>query len=146
MTAIALPMRPAQGSGRSFRTFFFISLMICFSIAAGILIKTHANKHSLADTVRNCPSDRLGAILSNPTTGRKVKLCEFQPRQWGRFVFEQTETGAEEEVTSFADSARPTRNLLGRVVRNLLNQGYKGVEWIRPDVADEVIQILAETQ
>lgn len=144
MTAMSLPAKQSFENQRrpSFAPILILLAVVALAIAAGVILKDHAARHSMADKVRNCPDDRLGAIIINPITNRKAKVCEFEPGQWGRMIVEQTENSVE-EVTSYADSARKTRNLIDRVMRNLLNQGYSRVEYMRPDVAEVVMQILS---
>jgi hypothetical protein len=117
----------------------FVSLA---TIADGVTMGTHADVHSMADAVRNCPKSSLGMTLINPADGRRVDVCEFKLGEWGRLVTEE-DNGKRKEVTAYADSQSPTRNSLRSVVENLGRTGYTKVEFMRSDLVTEVIRILA---
>lgn len=112
--------------------------LLAAAIAASVVVKSHANKHSLADSVRNCPDDKIGLILFNKYTGRTVIVCEYEPDQWGRLITEQID-GVTEEVTAFAHSTRASANEIGYVTRNLVRQGYTKIEFVR----DDLVEIIA---
>jgi hypothetical protein len=103
-----------------------------------VVLGTHAAKHSMADVVRNCPQDKIGLILLNPLTGRRVIVCEYEKDQWGRQIIEGSD-----EVTSYADSHNTLNNLLDRVVSALYRGNYNHVQYIKPGLESRIIEILA---
>jgi hypothetical protein len=110
------------------------------AIGVGITLTTHALRHTNAKRISNCDDHNLGLILINEATGRRVKLCEFEPGQWGRLVVESDgQTG----VTAFADASRPGLNSLPAAVRNLVRQGYTKIEFVRADLVDQIAAALA---
>jgi hypothetical protein len=118
-----------------------VILLVAFAaVAAGLVLGVHANKHSMADVVRNCPSDNIGLKLLNPITGRVTILCEYEPDQFGRLVID---SDGKSEVTAYADSHNPINNLLRKCVPTLYRGGYNHVQYIRPDLLPKVIEILA---
>lgn len=103
MTTITMtPGRPRLNLGG----LLFIVLFAAATISAGMLIKSHALKHSTSNAILNCPTDKLGMILYHPTLNRKVQVCEFAPGQWGELVSE-TVDDVEEAFHTQADSAQP---------------------------------------
>ena len=119
--------------------FPWLILVVAFAAAVGmVVLGTHAAKHSMADVVRNCPQDKIGLILLNPLTGRRVIVCEYEKDQWGRQIIEGSD-----EVTSYADSTNPLNNLLSRVIQSLYKGGYNHVQYIKPELFDRVVEILA---
>ena len=75
-----------------------------------------------ATAVRNCLSDK-GAlqIWVNPTTGRRVQICEVAPQTFGLQILEEKD-GTWQEVTTFIKS-KMTR--LDQVLQYLRNCGYE---------------------
>lgn len=122
--------------------FAAIFIIVLGVISQGVSLGTHANKHSLANAIRNCPDDKLGLILVDPISGNRAKLCEFAPGQWGRYIT-RVENGIEKEQTAFANSERASSNTFETAFRNLVRQGYNQAEFIRPDLKATVLQILA---
>lgn len=114
---------------------------VTISQLSGAWLNPHALAHSTAQEIRNCPKDKLGAILLNPVTGRHAFLCEFRPGQWGRHIVEQNGDSIE-EVTSFA--GRPAMNTIGKAIANLVRAGYTNIEYITPVVAEAAAKALAE--
>ena len=132
MIATAERLRPVP-------RFPWLILVVMFAAAAGVVILgTHANKHSMADVVRNCPSDNIGLVLLNPLTGRRAILCEYDRDQWGRII----EEGGK-EVTAYADSHNAINNMLNKVVQSLYRGGYNHVQYIKPGLFDRIVEILA---
>lgn len=118
------------------------AFIVFATIAAGVMLGTHALAHSTADKVRNCNSDNIGLRLYNPTTKRTATLCEFSAGQWGRMITE-IKDGQTVEVTSFADSGRAAANSIEKAVMNLVKQGYNQLTYIKPGLEDTVLEILA---
>jgi hypothetical protein len=125
-------------------SFGFPKMLVLLAVlATGVLLGSHATKHALADTVRNCPDKQVKLILQNPKTGRIAKIC--QPKedenQYGRMITEWQDF-IEKEVTSFMNSEY-RKNTLAKVVQNMCNQGYSKVIFISEDVKDAVLIILS---
>jgi hypothetical protein len=135
MIATALPYPRTACPGR--RPSWLLPLLLLAVATTGLVLCAHALKHSLVDTVRNCPSNNIGVILLNPITGRRAILCEYEPGQWGRII---TEDG--KEVTSYAHPTRRAMNTLTKALQNLLRGGYEQIEYIKPGLSDAINYII----
>lgn len=127
-------------NGFSFKQCF--NLFLVFGVlASGILLGTHALKHSQAETVRNCPRNQLKLTLYNPTTKRTAYVCQPDPNidSFGRMITE-IENGIEKEITSFLGS-EARKNTLKHVVKNLVNQGYTEIKFADVSV-EQVVKII----
>ena len=120
-----------------------IVVLVTIAQLSGGLLNGHANKHSMADTIRNCPGDKLGAVLFNPVTNRHAFLCEFSPGQWGRRIMEQ-DGESSIEVTAFANSERASMNAITKAIANLVRSGYSVVEYSTPALAEIIAVELAK--
>ena len=136
MSARAATMQRRSGGGGMFL------LLVFATIAAGVVLGTHALGHSTAQSVRNCDERNVIVRLVDPATGRRAIICEYEPGKFGRFITEMVD-GVEREVTAFADSSRVTQNTLAVAIRNIVKAGYTNIEFIRPDMMDAIVTILA---
>ena len=130
MAAMTMPLQRPGNFGK----LILLLLLAATTVAAGLYITQHAAlHHASADAVINCDSRNLGAVMLNTLTGRRVKLCEIQPGQWGRLVID---SDGQTCVTAFC-SSRATRNTFDGAFKNLWRQGYRP-EWVRADLQDIV--------
>jgi hypothetical protein len=120
-----------------------IGIIVLGVVSQGVELGTHANKHSLANAIRNCPGDNIGMTLVDPISGYQADICEFSPGQWGRYIT-RVEDGVRKEQTAFANSERASSNTLDAAVRNLVRNGYTEVKYLRPDLKNAVLEILAK--
>lgn len=119
-------------------------MLVLATVAAGVILGSHACKHTLADSIRNCPDDKIGMVLLNPLTGRKATVCEYEPNQWGRFITEE-EGDKTYEVTAFANSKRPALNSFRSVVCNLNKAGYTRIVFVKSEMSELLLQALCAT-
>lgn len=139
----------SSNSGIDFGKYIAITILLIIGsyllLISGTLVfkaTDHAlTKHSTSADIMKCSNDKnkIGLILFNPKTGRTASLCEFAPRNFGRMIMEESTCII---VTAFSGPVGSCKNSLAAAVRNLVNQGYTQIKYVKPELIDAIVSIL----